>query len=392
MINANTTRPDGADNTVRYFAYGSNLNTQHLSDFLRRHHLAPDCITPVGRGRLAGYELCFDYYSVTWSGGALNMRPSPGAFVDGVLFEVCPEGWMALDAKEGAPSFYARVPVLVKDEQGNQVEAITYVSERREGHVCPPVEYLDIVQSGYRDHGLPVEPLHVAAGVEPEGVFVYGTLLQGESRHDMLLPAVEVLEACRQARLFDLGSYPGMLPPLRPTDVVHGQFVRVAGLDGLLERLDLVEGFRQAGDPDNLFERRIVTVEAGDGRSRQAWAWFYNHGVSDEQRVLCGDWRARRWDAAESYRGRARRPLVGEERMGRIRIVERVPQHGEDLTRLKVYFGPHHFLHLEAFPGGVTLALGYTHHGFRLDASELGGPLEQLIDQVRREQPDLRID
>ena len=60
---------------------------------------------------------------------------------------------------------------------------------------------------------------------------------------------------------------------------------------------------------------------------------------------------------------------------------------------VRLVFGPHYFVELQREDSGnVTFVLGATHHGFRADASEVGGGLEALIDEIRRAHPDLVVD
>jgi hypothetical protein len=70
------------------------------------------------------------------------------------------------------------------------------------------------------------------------------------------------------------------------------------------------------------------------------------------------------------------------------------PKIGEDgrIESLRVVFGPHYFLELEATPKGTLFRLGATHHGFEAGASEVGGELEQIIEHVRTSFPDRTID
>jgi hypothetical protein len=56
-------------------------------------------------------------------------------------------------------------------------------------------------------------------------------------------------------------------------------------------------------------------------------------------------------------------------------------------------FGPHYYVVLERRDDGkVNFILGATHHGFKADASEVGGELEELIQEIRRGHPQLVVD
>ncbi len=63
------------------------------------------------------------------------------------------------------------------------------------------------------------------------------------------------------------------------------------------------------------------------------------------------------------------------------------------ITHVRLVFGPHYFAELDLRDGGrVDFTLGATHHGFRADASEVGGELERIIYEVRESRPDLTVD
>jgi hypothetical protein len=76
-----------------------------------------------------------------------------------------------------------------------------------------------------------------------------------------------------------------------------------------------------------------------------------------------------------------------------IRRVEISEDDRGEYTDVRVVFGPHYFLELHREEGGgVTFALGVTHHGFRADASEVGGELEAFIDEARAAHADNLVD
>ena len=72
--------------------------------------------------------------------------------------------------------------------------------------------------------------------------------------------------------------------------------------------------------------------------------------------------------------------------------VQSQPGASGDYTELRVEFGPHYFLELRQEGEGVTLYLGATHHGFKADASQVGGELENYISEIRRAHPQSTID
>jgi gamma-glutamylcyclotransferase (GGCT)/AIG2-like uncharacterized protein YtfP len=104
---------------------------------------------------LPNYDLAFTLYAATRKGGVLDLKPSVGRLVLGVLFEVGDEGWKALDKKEGVPTAYERLAVTVINGLEQSVEAITYhvcASEKR-SFVVPDESYVEIVRQGLRAWG-----------------------------------------------------------------------------------------------------------------------------------------------------------------------------------------------------------------------------------------------
>jgi len=60
---------------------------------------------------------------------------------------------------------------------------------------------------------------------------------------------------------------------------------------------------------------------------------------------------------------------------------------------VRLVFGPHYFVELQSEDSGsVTFVLGATHHGFKADASEVGGELEALMEEIRRAHPGSVVD
>jgi hypothetical protein len=63
-----------------------------------------------------------------------------------------------------------------------------------------------------------------------------------------------------------------------------------------------------------------------------------------------------------------------------------------DVRRAKIRFGPHHAVEVWKDGEKTLFALVATHHGFKVDASELNGDLERIINQVREANPDAAVD
>src|SRR3954462_13247126 len=108
-------------------------------------------------------------------------------------------------------------------------------------------------------------------------VFFYGTLMTGfkragRSRIDPKLTPIG--RGWIAAALFDLGIYPAAIPA--SDSHVWGEVHEMADPDAVLSTLDELEGYTPR-EPDSSLYRRVETpVSFADGRTVNAWAYFYN--------------------------------------------------------------------------------------------------------------------
>lgn len=130
--------------TVYYFAYGSNM------DYLR---LGKRGVYPRERRAavLRGHRLSFNKRSGADTGeGKANIIAQIGESVEGILSEVTDEELRNLDRCEGVPAHYLRANVVVRLEEGAEVEAVTYVANPSmvmDG-LKPTTEYLSHLLAG----------------------------------------------------------------------------------------------------------------------------------------------------------------------------------------------------------------------------------------------------
>jgi len=103
---------------------------------------------PMFIATLPNYKLVFIGWSRQWRGGVASIRPFRGEKVLGAIYEVSEECLKRLDKYEGS---YNRLNVTVFDEDGEPVEAMTYIKAGQSEEAQPSKEYLAIVQQGYRD-------------------------------------------------------------------------------------------------------------------------------------------------------------------------------------------------------------------------------------------------
>ena len=295
---------------VLYFAYGSNLNRADWEGFCARKGYHSDCLQPVARATLPDMRLSFDYHSMTRGGGALNIQPALGHSVYGVLYRADAEGWRALDKKEGAPNCYQRVARIALAEDGSRVPVVTYevTPERLSDFTPPTAEYRAIVTQGLAAWGLPTAALERAADNEPplpdiDTLFVYGTLMEGESRATAIPPKriLSRIPALTPGTLHaTVGDYPAMRlpdPDAGPAPGrVRGECLQLVDLPCLLPDLDRIEGFGGYDHPRALFHRTLVPVKREDGSDCRAWCYVAGDAVRPGAVIPGGYWRHYRQD------------------------------------------------------------------------------------------------
>jgi len=130
-----------------YFAYASNLNRKQMRE------RCPDS-KPMFLATLHNYMLVFAGWLRQWRGGTATIKPFRGERVIGAVYEVSERDLRRLDRYEGCPGNYNRLKVRVFDEDGEPVEAVTYIKSGQLEETPPSKEYLAVIQQGYRDWGI----------------------------------------------------------------------------------------------------------------------------------------------------------------------------------------------------------------------------------------------
>ena len=125
-----------------------------------------------------------------------------------------------------------------------------------------------------------------------EFVFFYGTLMTPFNRPGRQRINPQMTFAGRgsiRAALFDLGIYPAAVP----TDdgsVVWGELYEMHDAATVLAALDEIEGYRATEPERSLYTRVRIDVTLADGRTKPAWAYFYNAPLGRAQRIESGDY------------------------------------------------------------------------------------------------------
>ena len=138
-----------------------------------------------------------------------------------------------------------------------------------------------------------------AGDAEPELVprlFVYGTLLRGESRHHYVKRAkpVRILSGFASGYLLNLGHYPAFVPASgRSARRVRGEIVEFSDIESALAVLDRVEGIASIPEDRREYRREIKLVTADEGVDLPAWVYVANRVPAGARRIPADDWR--RW-------------------------------------------------------------------------------------------------
>lgn len=132
-----------------YFAYGSNMDEKRLSKRMEPKGIVAERIG----GRLDGWRLAFDKRSddpANAGRGAGNIVVASGETVHGTLNVLPPQGFEVLDGWEGVKGghYERRVVSVRRADNGEAVEAITYIALKVADGLRPTREYLGHLLAG----------------------------------------------------------------------------------------------------------------------------------------------------------------------------------------------------------------------------------------------------
>ncbi len=137
------------DDTILYFAYGSNLDPERATS------RGLDVAT-ARRAALRGYRFAFNKRA---NGGGVygNVMPAPGQTTWGAVFISNETQLQGLDRHEGAPKHYRRALLPVVLDDGSELQAVAYVATKEyivpDGR--PDDKYLQYILDGAQFHALP---------------------------------------------------------------------------------------------------------------------------------------------------------------------------------------------------------------------------------------------
>jgi pyruvate carboxylase len=125
-------------------------------------------------------------------------------------------------------------------------------------------------------------------------LFLYGSLLTGTPDRRLNKQVRRLLRhapsATIQARLYNLGRYPGVIASAVTTERVYGRVITFAN-PRLLRRLDRYEDLLPDDPANSEFIRVLMPVELlPSGKTIKCWVYAYNRDVSGKQRLVSGDY------------------------------------------------------------------------------------------------------
>jgi gamma-glutamylcyclotransferase (GGCT)/AIG2-like uncharacterized protein YtfP len=130
-------------------------------------------------------------------------------------------------------------------------------------------------------------------------LFVYGTLRQGANHpaaRQLAQDGVLVGQARVVGRLYDLGPYPGMIPPTADGEWVYGELWELARPGEALPVLDRYEGCGPQDEASPLYRRRLADAHLESRAIVKCWVYWYARAVEEQQRIRSGDYKGRSLD------------------------------------------------------------------------------------------------
>lgn len=128
-------------------------------------------------------------------------------------------------------------------------------------------------------------------------LFIYGTLMSGaksvlgraerdrlQQESDSLGPA-----SIAHARLYDLGSYPGVASSGSVDDLVHGEAVLLSDPEATLVWIDAYEGV-VPGKEDQEYDRVVLQTRLAGGETFDAWAYLLRRVPERAGCIESGRW------------------------------------------------------------------------------------------------------
>lgn len=126
-------------------------------------------------------------------------------------------------------------------------------------------------------------------------VFVYGTLLSGESNYRIIEPFVQKVTPV-QLRNYKMHSIQGHFPAIiksKKNGVISGElmYLKPPRYQKAIDRLDRLEGYIEQAPECSMYLREKVTVITESGDQVEAYAYIWNRSLKGCPKIPHGNWR-----------------------------------------------------------------------------------------------------
>lgn len=126
-------------------------------------------------------------------------------------------------------------------------------------------------------------------------LFVYGTLRRAiapskDLRHLLHHEAVFLGSATVPGRLYDIGSYPGLILSDNPVEIVKGEHYKIKDNRVVLNTFDQYEGCVEPFPKPWEYQRVQTVITTDGGVEVLSWLYTYQWEVKEEMRIKSGDY------------------------------------------------------------------------------------------------------
>lgn len=129
--------------------------------------------------------------------------------------------------------------------------------------------------------------------MDQDYLFLYGTLrklLNKPMLHFIEKHSTFVGIGTVQGRLYNILTYPGMLPSDDPADQVFGEVYELHHPGKIFAQLDPYERCGPDDPQPHEYRRSQTEATLTDDSTVRVWVYWYNHNILEENRIDSGDY------------------------------------------------------------------------------------------------------
>lgn len=122
-------------------------------------------------------------------------------------------------------------------------------------------------------------------------LFVYGTLSPSLAPKEIEAEVKKleyVGEGLVSGKLYDLGSFPGLILTAETKKKVRGRVYRLPADKNVIRSLDSYEEYFPRNPQKSLYRRRLANVLLEDGREVKSWIYEYNGATAKKKTIPSG--------------------------------------------------------------------------------------------------------